>query len=123
VTTEHRARWIERSGKQIYVIDYVNLHTRDDVIALIWRSARTIQAEPKGSVRVLMLAGDTYIDQTVAGALREAGLQNTPYLKGVAVVGLTGVLKIIHRTMALLMRQTIPTFDSESDALDWLASQ
>ena len=115
-----RTRWVDRSGTRVYVVDYTGLASQQDVVSLIWSSAREIQSQPEGSVRVLMLVQGVYFDQTVAQAIRQAGLQNQPYLKGVAVVGLEGIVKVVHRTMSLLMRQTIPVFDREDEAMSWL---
>lgn len=115
-----RTRWVERSGTRVYVVDYTGLATQQEVVSLIWKSAREIQSQPEGSVRVLMLVQGVYFDQAVAQAIRQAGLQNQPHLKGVAVVGLDGLVKVVHRTMSMLMGQTIPVFDREAEAMEWL---
>jgi hypothetical protein len=114
------ARWTQHAGARIYVVDYSGMTNRDEIVRLIWESAREIQRQPPKSVRVLMLVAGAQIDGTVAAQLREAGLGNAPHLKGVAVVGLTGIMKILQRTMSLLMRQEIPHFATDGEAMEWL---
>ena len=41
--------------------------------------------------------------------------------KGVAVVGLAVLLRVIYLGMSKLMEMEMPAFDSRDEALDWLA--
>lgn len=110
-------------GQPLIVVDYSGMRDKQEVLDLIWSSAREIQSRPPGSQRVLMRVHDVHFDGRVVSALKEAGVQNKPYLKAVAVVGITGLTKIIHRAMMTLMRIEMPAFDTDEEAREWLAAQ
>jgi hypothetical protein len=64
---------------------------------------------------------DAHNSPQILGPLKEAAMRNKPHLKGVAVVGLSGLLRVIYLTMSKMMEMEMPAFDTREQALDWLA--
>lgn len=48
---------------------------------------------------------------------------NTPYVKASAVVGVTGIRRVILEAIIKLTGRAVVSFASEEEALDWLAAQ
>jgi hypothetical protein len=105
----------------VLVVDYSGIQEQQDTLDLVWASSDKIVAEPLGSVRVLMSVEGAHFSPQVLGPLKEAALKNKPHLKGVAVVGLSGLLRVIYLGMSKLMEMEMPAFDTRDEALDWLA--
>lgn len=105
----------------VVVVDYSGIQDHQESLDLIWGSSARIVAEPLGSVRVLMIVEGAHFSPQVLGPLKEAALRNKPHLKGVAVVGLAGLLRVIYLGMSKLMEMEMPAFDRREDALDWPA--
>lgn len=118
-----RIRTVHHRGVPVLVVDYTDLHHEGETLRLIGNSAALIQARPPRSTRVLMSVAGVRFNPAVVAALRQAGVANEPHLLAVAVTGLSGLLTVIHRTMARLMSRPIPDFATEAQALDWLAAQ
>jgi len=108
-------------GHSVLSVDYSGLRDTQAILDLIWASSDRIVAEPKGSVRVVLVVKDVHIATKTVGALKEAGLRNKPHLKGVAIVGLSGLLRVIYVTMSKVMEMEMPLFDTREQAADWLA--
>src|SRR5258705_8097716 len=105
----------------ILVVDYSDIKEQQDTLDLVWASSDRIVAQPLGSVRVLMSVEGAHFSPQVLSPLKEAALKNKPHLKGVAVVGLSGLLRVIYLGMSKLMEMEMPAFDTRNEALDWLA--
>ena len=106
----------------VLVVEYSGIQDTQEALDLIWASSAAIVAQPLGSVRVLMSIAGAHIAPPIIGALKDAALRNKPHLKGVAVVGLGGLLRIVYLTMSKLMEMEMPAFDTRDEALDWLAA-
>ena len=115
-----RFAFMTHRGKRILRVDYENLAPRE-VIALARSSQTALLREPLGSGRVLMVVTNARFDVAVAKTLQTIAAENTPYVKGVALVGMAGLQRIIHQAVTKIMQMELPTFPTEADALDWLA--
>lgn len=116
-----RLTTVQHRGVPVLVVDYSHVKDAQESLDLIWASSAAIVAQPPASVRVLMSIEGAHIAPQIIGALKDAALRNKPHLKGVAVVGLGGLLRIVYLTMSKLMEMEMPAFDTREAALDWLA--
>ncbi|HET7042392.1 MAG TPA: STAS/SEC14 domain-containing protein [Gemmatimonadales bacterium] len=116
-----RLTTVQHRGVPVLVVDYGSIRDPQESLDLIWASSAAIVAQPPGSVRVLMSIEGAHIAPQIIGPLKEAALRNKPHLKGVAVVGLGGLLRVIYLAMSKLMEMEMPAFDTREAALDWLA--
>lgn len=116
-----RLTTLHHRGLPVVVVDYSGIKDHQETLDLVWASSAKIVAEPPSSVRVLMLVEGAHFSPQVLGPLKEAALKNRPHLKGVAVVGLAGLLRVIYLGMSKLMEMEMPAFETRAEALDWLA--
>ena len=116
-----RLTTLHHLGVPLLLVDYTGIKEPQETLDLVWASSDRIVVEPLGSVRVLMSVEGAHFSPQVLGPLKEAALRNKPHLKGVAVVGLAGLLRVIYLGMSKLMEMEMPAFDTREEALDWLA--
>ena len=116
-----RLTFVQHRGIPILVADHTGVQDPDEWLALIRRSSERITAEPPGSVRLLLALQAADLSPALLGPLKDAALRNRPHLKGVAVVGLTGLLRVVYQAMARMLEMEMPAFDTRDEALDWLA--
>jgi hypothetical protein len=118
-----RMFWTTHGKSRIFVVDYSEMRSPDEIIQLAHRSAAAIQAEPPESVLCLLDVSGSRYTPAVISVFKEASLANRPHLKASAVTGLSGLLMVAYRGITRLMRQDIPAFETRAEALDWLSSQ
>jgi hypothetical protein len=118
-----RVKWIDHKGKAVIFTDMSGLKTSEEQIAVLRRAQELICAQPHGSV--LSLIDYTGIHYNVPGvqAQKEFSAAVGPHMKGSAVVGVTGMLQVVYRSVIKLTKRKIVTFDTREAALDWLATQ
>lgn len=119
-----KSRWITFKGKRILYCDYTGFGPFDfdlfkaevdAVVALILR-------EPKGSILALTDIRRTTASLEAVAMLKEAATQTTTYVRKQAVVGITGLKKILFDAVIRVSRQPAKPFsDLEFDeAQQWL---
>ena len=120
VSVQSRFEFMTYRGARILRVDYTDL-APPEVIALARASQAALLREPLESGRVLMVVTNARFDIAVAKTLQVVAAENRPYIKGVALVGMAGLQRIIHRAVSKIMRMELPVFPSEDAALEWLA--
>jgi hypothetical protein len=115
-----RARFIEHKGKQIYQIDCTGA-TLDDIHELIEICAREVRCKPEHSVLCLTLAGGGSFGMDIVQKLKELTRGNAPYVKASALVGMTGLYKVILSAVSVFSQRKFYMFDDEESAKDFLA--
>src|SRR6478609_4616409 len=103
-----RLTTVQHHGVPVLVVDYSHVLDPQESLDLIWASSAAIVAEPPGSVRVLMSIEGAHIAPQILGALKEAALRNKPHLKGVADIGLAGLLRVVYLAMSKLLEMEMP---------------
>ena len=118
-----RTRFIEHRGKRILLLDYAGLRDTEETLREIGRSREVVRAQPPGSLLVLTNVRDARYNSAVIQAMKDLATHNAPYVKASAIVGMSGLHRIVYQTVVMMTRRKIQTFDTEAEALDWLASQ
>jgi hypothetical protein len=114
-----RVRFIEHKGKRILFVDFSNA-TPDQVLEAIDIARVTIKEEDKSSVLVLTDATNGRFDRRVTQALRDYASQNEPFVKASAIVGVSGMQKVILGALVMLTGRRFMLFDEMEKAKDWL---
>lgn len=117
-----RARFIEHNGRQIYLIDCTNA-TLDDIHELIEICARDVQSQPEQSVLTLTLAGGGSFGMDIVQELKVLTRANAPHVKAAALVGMTGLYKVILSAITVFSKRNFHLFDDIEEAKDFLTSQ
>lgn len=111
-------------GVRILHVDHTAVQELPDTEttrAFFEQALKEIESQPKGSVLLLTsMSLHTRYDAEVVALQREFARANTPYVKKSAVVGASPLAKAIMATLRFVTGRDIRSFETTSEALDWL---
>lgn len=114
-----RVQFITHMGKRILSIDYSHCDVTT-MKAVAEEGHRLIAREPLNSVLTLNDVTGTGFDQESVEVLKSKVAANAPYVKRAAVIGISGLQRLIYEAIKLFTRRSIPLFSSRQEALDYL---
>jgi len=117
-----RVAFIQHKGKQILHIDMSECKA-EETLSVIKQARGIIGKQAGKSVLTLTDSTNTRFNEEVTDALKEYVNHNKPFVKAAAVVGVTGLRKILYNTAMLFSGREIVAFDDRQKALDWLATR
>ena len=115
-----RSKFIEHKGREIYILDFTDC-TQEEIIAIINECARLVRSRPEKSVRTLTIVNDVSFNNKIVGKLSDLTLGNAPYVDKAAVVGMTGLHKVLLSAIEMFSKREFHGFDLLEEALDFLA--
>jgi hypothetical protein len=118
-----RTCFIEHRGARILMLDYSHVMDEQVALAAIARTKEIVAAEPPNSLLTLTNVEGSHFDSTIVAALRELVEHNRPYVRAGAVVGLSGLMRVVFSTLVHLTGRNIRAFDQMEEAKDYLAAQ
>jgi len=116
-----RVAFIYHKGREILFLNFADCRV-DEVVPVIEEAKKSFSARPEQSVLTLTDVSNTRFDDKVAQAMKAFTVHNKPYVAAAAVVGVTGIKKIIFEAVVLFSRRKLQTFDTIDQAKDWLAA-
>ena len=116
-----RARFIDHCGKRIFLLDCTAASV-DEIHDLIEECARQVRVQPPQSVLTLTVAGGGKFAPETIQKLKELTRGNKPYVKASAVVGITGLYKVVISAVSLFSERRFHLFDTVEEAKDFLAN-
>lgn len=117
-----RVRFLTHEGVRFLLSDLSGLDA-EDLRRELERARAIIHGEPADSLLVLVnVRGIPYSLENVA-LLRHAAVQNRPYVRARAVIGLPEVARLSFRVVAHASGRRMEAFESLDDALRWLTDQ
>jgi len=116
-----RSRFIQHKGKEIYVLDCSDCDP-NEIVGIIDECARQVRSRPEQSVRTLTIAGGGRFDNNVLQKLKDLTQGNAPYVERAAVVGITGLYKVVMNTIKMFSKREFHLFDSVDEAKDFLVA-
>ncbi|HEU4698833.1 MAG TPA: hypothetical protein VFS40_06625 [Gemmatimonadales bacterium] len=118
-----RTNTIEHQGKQIVYLDFTGVTDPGAAIAAIAEAKAWFARQPKRQeLLTLTNVSGSHFDTHVVKAMRELAEHNRPYVRGGAVVGLSGLMRVVYTTLLHLTGRNIKAFDSVEEAKDYLAT-
>ncbi len=118
-----RTTFIEHKGVRIAFLDFANVEDTAEAVAAIEEAGRIVQAAPFRSVRTLTHVTGSRFNGEVLEAVKRLAVNNRPYVIAGAVVGLSGLQKVVYTTVMRFSKRNIPAFDDMEAAKDWLIAQ
>jgi len=115
-----RVQFVIHKGKRVLSIDYSHCDVAT-MKAVAEEGHRVISLEPRTSVRTLNDVTGASFDQESVEALKSKVAANAPYVKRAAVIGISGLQRLIYEAVKLFTKRTIPLFSNRIEALDYLA--
>lgn len=118
-----RTRFTDHRGKQILVADFSGVRDKAEALRLIEHARQTIGRQPPKSVRLLTDVTNAHYDPTIVQALKDFAAHNTPFLIASAVVGVTGLRRVVYTGVVAFSRRKIHIADTREAAMEWLVQQ
>jgi hypothetical protein len=118
-----RPRWIEHEGERILFYDFSGLEDTDAGLRVIAASMGRAADQPPHSVRTLVDVRGSHFDARITRALQDLARDNKPQVLASAVVGVSGLQRVILAAVSRVTRRKFATFDTVDAAKDWLVEQ
>ena len=118
-----RVRFTKHKGKDILIVDVSDSRNAEENIAVITEARKHIDIQAPKSLLLLTNVTNAHYDPKAADAMKAYSKANTPYVKASAVVGVSGIKRVIYQAIVKMTGRHIATFDTVEQALDWLAEQ
>jgi hypothetical protein len=116
-----RIRFITHQGKEILLLDFSDSRA-DEVLEIIDRAASVIATRPQGSVLTLTDVTNARFNEAVGEGMRKLAVHNKPYVRAGAVVGITGLKRIIFGAVMAFSERKLESFDDREQAKAWLVN-
>ena len=112
-------------GKEIVVGDFrgISIREKDLIKNTLEQGKKTIAGYPHKSALVLTDVTGTGFDREVADMFKEYASHNTPYVKASALVGITGLQRVVLKTVESFTGRKYNMFESAEAAREWLSQQ
>jgi hypothetical protein len=115
-------RWIEHEGKKILYIDYRGAKDGKDAVDLLMKAVE-IEKRSEGHLLILQNFEGTFGNDEYMAKVKEVGKEVNDKVFRNALVGITGVKKILLAGYAKISGEKgLKTFDSEQAGKEWLIS-
>jgi hypothetical protein len=109
-------------GKRIIEIDFGTC-TPGKFAPIIAEARRIIAAEPPSSVLALTCVENVRFDPGTVVEMQRFASAAMPFLRANAIVGVTGMKKVVFGGIKPLYKVPVELFDAIADAKDWLAQR
>ena len=116
-------KFINHKGKKIFLMDFS--YTKiEEIMAAIEEAKKTIKKHPENSLLGLVDVRFSAFDNELFTALKDLASSDRPYMKVTAVVGVTGLKKLVFMAVRRFTgRKNLVMFDRMENAKDWLVEQ
>ncbi len=118
-----RISFVKHNGKDILVVDISGIREVEESIAILQSATRLVKTQASGSLLMLTNVSGTHYDRTGADAIKTYSRENTPFVKASAVVGVSGIKRLVLNTIVKITGRKIMPFDDVEAAKNWLAGQ
>ncbi len=118
----NRVKFLNHREKEILLLDFSDSDT-DEVMKIIDHAKDLISTRPHQSLLTLTDVTKARFNERVGQGMKEFALYNKPYVKAAAVVGITGLKRIIFGAVMAFTQRKLEPFDSREEALQWLTDR
>ena len=118
-----RVSFVKHKNKEILLVDISDIRNVNESIETLQNGTKLVKTQPPKSVLLLTNVSDTHYDPIGADAIKLYSKENTPFIKASAVVGVTGIKRLIFNTIVKMTGRDIKQFDEVEAAKDWLIEQ
>ena len=118
----NRVQFVSYKGKMILHLDFSGCKLAE-LSEAIGKAKQVISSKPANSILVLTDVTDAEMSRGTSDLMKDFGVHNKPYVAASAVVGVTGLRKIVYDAVVRISGRQIATFGTVEQAKDWLATQ
>jgi hypothetical protein len=116
-----RVKFIQHQDKDILLLDFSNSKT-EEVLKLIDAAKQIINSKAELQLLTLTDVTNTLFCKEVGEEMKYFTLYNSPFLKASAVVGISGLKKIILGAIKAFSPGNFEAFDDREEAKSWLVN-
>ena len=117
---EEKVKFIQHEGKRILYLDF-SCCKAEEVLKTITTAKKVIAKHPERSLLTLTNVTDARFNDEVSQEMKLFTTHNRPYVRAAAVVGVTGLKRIIFEAVIAFSGRKLSAFDDEEKAKKWLA--
>ena len=114
-----RIKFVSHKGKQILAVDISDCNV-DEVLQIIDESGKIITQQPPHSLLVVSTVKNAQFNRAVVSRMKTFLNENRPYILKSAVVGVSGLQRVVYLSVTKITGRNIPAFDDIEQAKDWL---
>lgn len=118
---EDRMKFVEHKGKRILETNFRSM-TIEQLPEFSEEFIEIVSKEAQGSVLSLVDVTDFHFSVKAVGIFNKNSERTKLYDKACAIVGTTGLLKVMYDGFAKFFKMPLKACNSREEALDWLAS-
>jgi len=115
-----RAKFIEHKGTSIFMMDCKDA-SLEEMNAVIDECILQVRNQAEHSILTLTVAGGSAFGGEVISQLKELARGNAPYVKAGAIVGVSGLYKVVFNAVSIFSKRKFHLFDTVEEAKDFLA--
>ena len=116
-----KSGWKKYKDQRYFLADYSGFGTNFETLKLEVDAADSILVkEPPDSVRVLLDFRGTVGSIEVVNYFKDSSARTRTYVKKNAVLGISGVRKVLLESVSRITGHVAQAFDDEDKALEWL---
>src|SRR5438067_826404 len=105
-------------------MDFSNIWRIDEALEVIEQARLFVAAQPKQQTLLTLVdVKESSFDDRVLTRLKELAAFNRPWVLAGAVVGMSGMQKVIYRIIAAFSGRKLAAFDTADQAKTWLVQQ
>ena len=114
-----KSRFTTEFGKEIYFLlfDYDRI---EEAVPLIEECAEQIRKRPEKSVLTLTVISRGKFNTELVEYLKALTRGNAPYVRKAAVVGVSGLYKVVISAISIFSKRDFKLFDSREEAIAYL---
>jgi hypothetical protein len=116
-----RIKFLEFNGKKILYVDFSNTKY-EEAKQITIEAQKIIFSSPPNSLLIINNFTDAEVTPQATYELKEYVMQNKPYVKAAAVIGIGGIKKIILNAVSKFSGRKFYAFDTVEEAVKFLAA-
>jgi hypothetical protein len=113
------ACFTSKHGKEIFELNF-SYEDISEAVPLIEECATQIRQRSENSVLTLTTVAEGKFNAELVEKLKGLTKGNSPYVRKAAVVGITGVYKIVMTAVNIFSKRDFKLFDNKEDAIKYL---
>jgi len=118
-----RVKILNEKGSKILYMDFTYLRDYEDIKSIIDSSREYIRVQDENSALTLTNLEGMHFNSEIKNAFSSFIGGNKPYVRASAVIGLSGLLRMMYNGVNRLTGRDIRSFNSKDEAIDWLANR
>lgn len=117
-----RVRLVAHKGRMIVLLDVSGCPAPEVARVLVEGRSLIARQAPRTALTLTDVTGALFDDDATKAAQENAKL-NAPYVRAAALVGVTGLKRIVYTAITRVTGRDYKVFDTREQAMDWLAQQ